>query len=146
MPPVIVSFSINSLIELELISEINFWLLSRTPSTSLIIINLLASIFFAIEPAGSIAKKIEARRLIIMSDVEGVLDNNQKLISEINSSSIKELIENETITGGMIPKINNCLDVASNGVKGVVIIDGRKNHSILFELLSDKGSGTLIRQ
>ena len=94
----------------------------------------------------TIAKKIEARRLIIMSDVEGVLDNNQKLIPEINSTSIKELIENETITGGMIPKINNCLDVASNGVKGVVIIDGRKNHSILFELLSDKGSGTLIRQ
>ena len=77
-----------------------------------------------------------------MSDVEGVLDNSQKLIPEINSTSIKELIENETITGGMIPKINNCLDVASNGVKGVVIIDGRKNHSILFELLSDKGSGT----
>jgi acetylglutamate kinase len=96
--------------------------------------------------AGSIAKKIEARRLIIMSDVEGVLDNNQKLIPEINSASIKDLINNETITGGMIPKINNCLDVASNGVKGVVIIDGRKNHSILFELLSDKGSGTLIRQ
>ena len=96
--------------------------------------------------AGSIAKKIEARRLIIMSDVEGVLDDSQKLIPEINSSSIKDLINNETITGGMIPKINNCLDVASNGVKGVVIIDGRKNHSILFELLSDKGSGTLIRQ
>ena len=96
--------------------------------------------------AGSIAKKVQARRLIIMSDVEGVLDNNQKLISEINSASIKKLIDNETITGGMIPKINNCLDVASNGVKGVVIIDGRKNHSILFELLSDKGSGTLIRQ
>ena len=74
------------------------------------------------------------------------IGNNQKLIPEINSTSIKELIENETITGGMIPKINNCLDVASNGVKGVVIIDGRKNHSILFELLSDKGSGTLIRQ
>ena len=96
--------------------------------------------------AGSIAKKIEARRLIIMSDVEGVLDHNQKLIHEINSISIQHLIENETITGGMIPKINNCLDVASNGVKGVVIIDGRKNHSILFELLSDEGSGTLIRQ
>ena len=76
----------------------------------------------------------------------GVLDNNNKLIPEINSNSIKNLIENETITGGMIPKINNCLDVASNGVKGVVIIDGRKNHSLLFELLSDKGSGTLIRQ
>ena len=96
--------------------------------------------------AGSIAKKLNARRLIIMSDVEGVLDDNNKLISEINSNSIKNLIENETITGGMIPKINNCLDVASNGVKGVVIIDGRKNHSLLFELLSDKGSGTLIRQ
>ena len=96
--------------------------------------------------AGFIAKKIEARRLIIMSDVEGVLDDNQKLIPEINSISIKDLIDNEIITGGMIPKINNCLDVASNGVKGVVIIDGRKNHSILFELLSDKGSGTLIRQ
>ena len=96
--------------------------------------------------AGSIAKKIEARRLIIMSDVEGVLDNNKKLIPEINSQSIKDLIDNDTVTGGMIPKINNCLDVASNGVRGVVIIDGRKNHSILFELLSDKGSGTLIRQ
>ena len=96
--------------------------------------------------AGYIAKKINARRLIILSDVEGVLDNNKNLIPEINSESIKELIDNETITGGMIPKINNCLDVASNGVKGVVIIDGRKNHSVLFELLSDKGSGTLIRQ
>ena len=96
--------------------------------------------------AGSIAKKLKARRMIIMSDVEGVLDINNKLIPEINSNSIKNLIENETITGGMIPKINNCLDVASNGVKGVVIIDGRKNHSLLFELLSDKGSGTLIRK
>ena len=96
--------------------------------------------------AGSIAKKLKARRLIIMSDVEGVLDSENKLIPEINSNSIKNLINNETITGGMIPKINNCLDVASNGVKGVVIIDGRKNHSLLFELLSDKGSGTLIRQ
>ena len=96
--------------------------------------------------AGSIAKKIEARRLIIISDVEGVLDSNKKLIPEINSQSIKDLINDEVVTGGMIPKINNCLDVACNGVKGVVIIDGRKNHSILFELLSDKGSGTLIRQ
>ncbi len=95
--------------------------------------------------AGAIAKKLNARRLIIMSDVEGVLDNEKKLISEINTNKINELIKNETISGGMIPKINNCLDVASNGVKGVCIIDGRLNHSILFELLSDKGSGTLIR-
>jgi acetylglutamate kinase len=96
--------------------------------------------------AGYIAKELNARRLIIMSDVQGVLDKNKNLISEINSKKIKELIEDDTISGGMIPKINNCLDVASNGVKGVVIIDGRKKHSILFELLSDKGSGTLIRQ
>jgi len=96
--------------------------------------------------AASIAIKLKSRRLIIISDVEGVLDKNKKLIPEINSLSIKKLIDNETITGGMIPKVNNCLEVASNGVKGVVIIDGRKNHSILFELLSDKGSGTLIRK
>jgi len=95
--------------------------------------------------AGAIAKKLNARRLIIMSDVEGVLDNDKKLISEINTNKISELIKNEIISGGMIPKINNCLDVANNGVKGVCIIDGRLKHSVLFELLSDKGSGTLIR-
>ena len=96
--------------------------------------------------AGAIAKKLNARRLIIISDVEGVLDINKKLISEIDTERVNDLIKNKTISGGMIPKIKNCLDVANNGVKGVVIIDGRKNHSILFELLSDKGSGTLIRK
>jgi len=95
--------------------------------------------------AGAIAKKLKARRLIIMSDVEGVLNKNKELISEIDTKKVNHFIKNETISGGMIPKIKNCLDVANNGVKGVVIIDGRKNHSILFELLSDKGSGTLIR-
>ena len=96
--------------------------------------------------AGSVAKELKARRLMIISDVEGVLDNEKKLIPEINSNEAKKLIDQKVISGGMIPKINNCLDVASNGVKGVVIIDGRKNHSVLFELLSDKGSGTLIRK
>ena len=96
--------------------------------------------------AGAIAKKLNARRLIIMSDVEGVLDNNKKLVSEINTQKVNDLIKNETISGGMIPKIKNCLDVATNGVKGVCIIDGRLNHSILFELLSNAGSGTLIRE
>ena len=96
--------------------------------------------------AGAIAKKLNARRLVIMSDVEGVLDGNKKLISEINSNKVKDLIKNGTISGGMIPKIKNCLDVASNGVKGVCIIDGRLEHSILFELLSNAGSGTLIRE
>ena len=96
--------------------------------------------------AGSIAKELKARRLMVISDVEGVLDSEKKLIPEINTNEAKRLIDQEIISGGMIPKINNCLDVASNGVKGVVIIDGRKNHSLLFELLSDKGSGTLIRE
>ncbi|MDA9042892.1 acetylglutamate kinase [Candidatus Pelagibacter sp.] len=96
--------------------------------------------------AGSIAIELKARRLMIISDVEGVLDDEKKLISEINSKKANELIAQEVISGGMIPKIKNCLEVASNGVKAVVIIDGRKNHSLLFELLSDKGSGTLIRE
>ena len=96
--------------------------------------------------AGSIAKALKARRFIIISDVEGVLDNDKKLIPEINSVKAKSLIDQKIISGGMIPKINNCIDVASNGVKGVVIIDGRRSHSILFELLSDKGAGTLIRK
>ena len=96
--------------------------------------------------AGAIAKKLNARRLIIMSDIEGVLDNDKKLISEINTNKVNELIKNNIISGGMIPKIKNCLDVACNGVKGVCIIDGRLDHSILFELLSNAGSGTLIRE
>jgi len=96
--------------------------------------------------AGAVAKELKARRLLILSDVEGVLDKSKKLISEINSDQAKQMIDNGAISGGMIPKVDNCLDVAKNGVKGVCIIDGRKNHSILFELLSDKGSGTLIRE
>ena len=96
--------------------------------------------------AGAIAKELKARRLLILSDVEGVLNEDKKLIPEINSDQAKEMIKDGSISGGMIPKIDNCLDVAKNGVKAVCIIDGRKNHSVLFELLSDKGSGTLIRE
>ena len=96
--------------------------------------------------AGSIAKEINARRLLLMTDVEGVLDENQKLISEINLNKANEMLKNNIISGGMIPKINTCLDAISNGVRGVVIVDGRKPHSILFELFSDKGAGTLIRK
>ncbi|MDC1280096.1 acetylglutamate kinase [Pelagibacteraceae bacterium] len=96
--------------------------------------------------AGAIAKELKARRLLMLSDVEGVLNKDNKLILEINSDQAKQMITDGAISGGMIPKIDNCLDVAKNGVKAVCIIDGRKNHSILFELLSDKGSGTLIRE
>ncbi len=96
--------------------------------------------------AGAIAKKLKSRRLLLMTDVEGVLDKNKKLVTEINPDTAKKMINDEIITGGMIPKINTCIDVINNEVKGVVIIDGRRQHSILFELLSDKGSGTLIRK
>ena len=81
-----------------------------------------------------------------MTDVEGVLDENQKLISEINLNKANEMLKNNIISGGMIPKINTCLDAISNGVTAVGIIDARPKHSILFELFTDKGSGTLIRK
>ncbi len=96
--------------------------------------------------AGAIAKKLNSRRLLLMTDVEGVMDENNKILSEINSKTAILLMNNRTISGGMIPKINTCLDAINNGVTGVVIVDGRKSHSILFELFSDKGAGTLIRK
>ncbi len=96
--------------------------------------------------AGAIAKSLKSRRLLLMTNVEGVLNKDKSLIQEISSSKILKMIEDNTITGGMIPKINTCLDAVNNGVKAVAIIDGRKKHSILFEIFSDKGSGTLIRK
>ena len=96
--------------------------------------------------AGAIAKSLKSRRLLLMTNVEGVLDKEKKLIEEISSSKILGMIKNKTITEGMIPKINTCLDAINNGVTAVGIIDGRKQHSILFEIFSDKGSGTLIRK
>ncbi len=96
--------------------------------------------------AGAIAKKLKSRRLLLMTDIEGVIDRNNKLVSEITPDVAKKMINEEVIKGGMIPKINTCIDAINNGVRGVVIIDGRKPHSILFELFSDKGSGTLIRE
>jgi acetylglutamate kinase len=95
--------------------------------------------------AGAIAKSLNARRLLLMTNVAGVLDKEKKLIAEISSSKILEMIKNEIITGGMIPKINTCLDAVNKGVRGVVIMDGRKNHAILNEIFSDAGVGTLIR-
>ena len=96
--------------------------------------------------AGAIAKSLKSRRLLLMTNVEGVLDKNKKLINEITSTEVLKMVENNIITEGMIPKINTCLDAVKNGVTAVGIIDGRKQHSILFEIFSDKGSGTLIRK
>ena len=96
--------------------------------------------------SGSIAKELNSRRLLLMTDVEGVLDKDKNLISEIDSKLALKMLKDGDISGGMIPKINTCLDAVNNGVTGVVIVDGRKPHSILFELFSDKGAGTLIRK
>ena len=96
--------------------------------------------------ANAIAKKLKSRRLLLMTNVEGVYDDNKKLISEIKPFDLKNLIEWKVVQGGMIPKIKNCVDAVENGVRGVVILDGRKPHSILHEIFSDKGAGTLIRK
>jgi len=96
--------------------------------------------------AGALATNLKSRRLLLMTDVEGVCDENNKLISEIKSTQAEKLIYNETIHGGMIPKIRTCINAVNNNVRGVVIIDGRRPHSILFELFSDQGAGTLIRK
>ncbi len=96
--------------------------------------------------ASAIAKKLKSRRLILMTNVEGVYDDQKKLISEIKPFDLENLIKWKVVKGGMIPKIENCVDAVQNGVRGVVILDGRKPHSILHEIFSDKGSGTLIRE
>ena len=96
--------------------------------------------------ASAIAKKLKARRLILMTNVEGVYDDKKNLISEIKPLDLDNLIKWRIVEGGMIPKIENCVDAVENGVRGVVILDGRKPHSILHEIFSDTGSGTLIRQ
>ena len=96
--------------------------------------------------AGALAVSLRSRRLLLMTDVEGVYDENKKLISEIKSTEAERLIYNQTIHGGMIPKIRTCINAVNNNVRGVVIIDGRRPHSILFELFSDQGAGTLIRR
>ena len=96
--------------------------------------------------ASAVAKKLKSRRLLLMTNVEGVYDDRKTLISEIKPFDIENLIKLKIVQGGMIPKIKNCIDAVENGVRGVVILDGRKPHSILDEIFSDKGSGTLIRK
>ena len=84
--------------------------------------------------ASAIAKKLKSRRLILMTNVEGVYDDKKKLISEIKPFDLENLIKWKVVQGGMIPKIENCVDAVQNGVRGVVILDGRKPHSILHEI------------
>ena len=96
--------------------------------------------------ASAIAKELKSRRLILMTNVEGVYDDRKTLIPEIKPFDLENLIKWKIVGEGMIPKIENCVDAVENGVRGVVILDGRKPHSILDEIFSDKGSGTLIRK
>jgi len=96
--------------------------------------------------AGALAISLKSRRLLLMTDVEGVYDKNKKSISEIKPIEAEKLIHDGTISEGMIPKIRTCINAVNNSVRGVVIIDGRRPHSILFELFSDQGAGTLIRK
>ncbi len=96
--------------------------------------------------ASAIAKKLKSRRLILMTNVEGVYDDRKSLITEIKPFDLENLVKFKIVQGGMIPKIKNCIEAVENGVRGVVILDGRKPHSILDEIFSDKGSGTLIRK
>ncbi len=96
--------------------------------------------------AMAVAKSLKSRRLLLMTNVDGVLNKEKKLIAEISSSEILEMIKDETINSGMIPKVNACLTAVNNGVTAAGIINGTKKHSCLWEIFSDKGSGTLIRK
>ena len=99
--------------------------------------------------AARIAGALEAERLIMMTDIDGVLrdkDDPSTLISDITVDEAKELYTEGVISGGMIPKVDCCIEAINRGVKNVVIIDGTKSHSILMELLTDEGAGTLIRK
>src|SRR5688572_27076804 len=94
--------------------------------------------------AGAIAGSLGAKRLLFLTDVDGVLDENKKLIPELTVRDAKELIASGVISGGMIPKVETCLEALDNGVEGVVILNGKTPHVVLVELFTEHGAGTLI--
>jgi acetylglutamate kinase len=94
--------------------------------------------------AGAIASAVTARRLLMLTDVEGVIDKKGSLISEMTAREARDNIADGTIHGGMIPKIGTCLEAIENGVDGAVVIDGRVPHAMLLELFTEHGAGTLI--
>jgi len=95
--------------------------------------------------AGEIAKILGAEKLLMMSNIPGVLDKDKNLLRELSPAKIDELIADGTISGGMIPKIAGSLEAAKSGVNAVHIVDGRVPHCLLLELLTDQGVGTMIR-
>jgi acetylglutamate kinase len=94
--------------------------------------------------AGAIAGALKAKRLLLLTDVAGVLDKSKSLIRELSANDVRRLIADGTISGGMIPKVETCLYALDAGVEGVVILDGRVPHAVLLELLTDHGAGTLM--
>jgi len=96
--------------------------------------------------AGAIAGAMEAKRLLLLTDVAGVLDKNRTLIPEMTIDDCRRLIADGTITDGMIPKIETCIYALERGVEAVVILDGKVPHAVLLELFTDHGAGTLIRR
>ena len=95
--------------------------------------------------ASALAAKMKAKRLLLLTDVEGVIDEHKRLITELSVTEARRLIKAGTITGGMIPKIEGCVDVVEAGVEAVAIIDGRVPHCVLLELFTEHGVGTLLR-
>jgi acetylglutamate kinase len=94
--------------------------------------------------AGAIAGALEASRLLFLTDVPGVLDRNGELIKELSVTQARALIADGTISGGMIPKVETCIEAIERGVAGVVILNGKTRHAVLLELLTEHGAGTLI--
>ncbi len=96
--------------------------------------------------AGAIAGALRAKRLLLLTDVPGVLDKSKSLIKELTTDEVRRLIADGTISGGMIPKVETCIYALEQGVEGVVILDGKVPHAVLLELLTDHGAGTLIHR
>jgi acetylglutamate kinase len=96
--------------------------------------------------AGAIAGALKAKRLLLLTDVPGVLDKSKQLIKELSMDDARRLIADGTITGGMIPKVETCMYALEAGVEGVVIVDGKQEHAVLIELLTDAGAGTLMKR
>jgi acetylglutamate kinase len=96
--------------------------------------------------AGAVAGALKAKRLLLLTDVPGVLDRSKSLITELSVNDARRLIADGTISGGMIPKVETCIDALDQGVEGVVILDGKVPHAVLLELFTDYGAGTLIHK
>ncbi|MGH6716961.1 MAG: acetylglutamate kinase, partial [Bradyrhizobium sp.] len=128
---------LNQLIGHELIPVLAPLATSKTGQT----FNVNADTF-----AGAVAGALKARRLLLLTDVPGVLDKSKALIPDLSVKEARKLIADGTISGGMIPKVETCIYALEQGVQGVVIIDGKMQHAVLLELFTNQGRGTLIHK